>query len=109
MTKRKTPAPASNPIFLTTAVESVLTPGLVAESTIVPAATADALVAETEVATLRLRTEPKETQRAREYVLAAALENCRLYASKRPKEEWARNILRFCSEAGPSVFSQRAD
>lgn len=32
--------------------------------------------------------------------LRGALENCRLYAAKRPKEEWARNILRFCEEAG---------
>lgn len=30
----------------------------------------------------------------------AALENCRLYAAKRPKEEWARTILRFCADAG---------
>ena len=33
-------------------------------------------------------------------VFKNALENCRLYAAKRPKEEWARQILRFCSEAG---------
>lgn len=32
--------------------------------------------------------------------LTNALENCRLYAAKRPKEEWARNILRFCADAG---------
>lgn len=29
-----------------------------------------------------------------------ALENCRLLAAKRPKEDWARNILRFCADAG---------
>jgi Xaa-Pro aminopeptidase len=32
--------------------------------------------------------------------LNAALENCRLLAAKRPKEEWARHILRFCESAG---------
>lgn len=32
--------------------------------------------------------------------ILAALENCRLYAAKRPKEEWARTILRFCADAG---------
>lgn len=32
--------------------------------------------------------------------LRNALENCRVYASKKPKEEWARTILRFCTEAG---------
>lgn len=32
--------------------------------------------------------------------LTAALENCRLYAAKRPKEEWARHILGFCAQAG---------
>ena len=31
--------------------------------------------------------------------LRAALENCRLLAAKRPKEEWARHILRFCESA----------
>lgn len=31
--------------------------------------------------------------------LNAALENCRLLAAKRPKEEWARHILRFCESA----------
>ncbi len=39
--------------------------------------------------------------------LLHALENCRLYAAKRPKEEWARNILRFCSEAGVNASPLR--
>lgn len=37
---------------------------------------------------------------AKNKALTTALENCRLYAAKRPKEEWARNVLRFCEEAG---------
>lgn len=28
------------------------------------------------------------------------LENCRLYAARHRKEEWAKTILRFCDEAG---------
>jgi precorrin-6B methylase 1 len=32
--------------------------------------------------------------------LNTALENCRVLAAKRPKEEWARHILRFCESAG---------
>lgn len=32
--------------------------------------------------------------------LLAALENCRLLAARHRKEEWANNVLRFCSDAG---------
>jgi hypothetical protein len=39
--------------------------------------------------------------------LRAALENCRLYAAKRPKEEWARTILRFCADAGVTASPLR--
>ena len=28
-----------------------------------------------------------------------ALENCRLYAARHRKEEWAQHILRFCADA----------
>lgn len=37
---------------------------------------------------------------AREAKLREALENCRLYAARHRKEEWATHILRFCEEAG---------
>lgn len=39
--------------------------------------------------------------------LRNALENCRLYAAKRPKEEWARTILRFCADAGVTASPLR--
>jgi hypothetical protein len=29
-----------------------------------------------------------------------ALENCRLFAARHRKEEWAKTILRFCAEGG---------
>lgn len=32
--------------------------------------------------------------------LRSALENCRLLAARKRKEEWAGHILRFCGEAG---------
>ena len=31
--------------------------------------------------------------------LEYALENCRLYAARHRKEEWAQHILRFCADA----------
>ena len=36
-----------------------------------------------------------------------ALENCRMLAAKRPKEDWARNILRFCSDVGVTANIMR--
>lgn len=36
------------------------------------------------------------------------LENCRLYAARHRKEEWAKTILRFCEEAGVNGSPLRA-
>jgi hypothetical protein len=41
--------------------------------------------------------------------LRHALENCRLYAARHRKEEWATHILRFCSEAGVVGSPMRDD
>lgn len=38
-----------------------------------------------------------------------ALENCRLYAARHRKEEWAQTILRFCNEGGATGSPLRAD
>ena len=38
-----------------------------------------------------------------------ALENCRLFAARNRNEEWAKTILRFCSEAGITGSPLRAD
>ena len=39
--------------------------------------------------------------------LEHALENCRLYAASSRKEEWAKHILRFCTEAGINGLPMR--
>lgn len=37
-----------------------------------------------------------------------ALENCRLFAARHRKEEWAKTILRFCAEGGATGSPLRA-
>jgi hypothetical protein len=38
-----------------------------------------------------------------------ALENCRLFATRHRKEEWAKTILKFCSEGGATGSPLRED
>jgi hypothetical protein len=59
---------------------------------------ADARIVATSLANMAVSVAQETNEMAKQ--LHSALENCRLYASKKPKEEWARNILRFCADAG---------
>lgn len=47
-------------------------------------------------------TDTIESLRAEVLELQAALENCRLFAARHRKEDWAKQVLIYCADAGIS-------